>query len=117
MKSGTDLVMVKATATRDPSFTPMILIHARTASGSVITRTRSQPLLASGQKKLTAMAKPAEREATDTTRATQVIHPTSKPIKSPKARSEEHTSELQSRGHLVCRLLLETKKTQHTRTR
>src|SRR5690625_2384366 len=25
------------------------------------------------------------------------------------SRSEEHTSELQSRGHLVCRLLLETK--------
>src|SRR5690625_5639541 len=32
-------------------------------------------------------------------------------------RSEEHTSELQSRGHLVCRLLLEKKKTksQHKR--
>src|SRR6266498_6137909 len=30
-------------------------------------------------------------------------------------RSEEHTSELQSRPHLVCRLLLEKKKTQqHT---
>src|SRR5207253_11124290 len=28
----------------------------------------------------------------------------------PLARSEEHTSELQSRGHLVCRLLLEKKK-------
>src|SRR5690625_5130509 len=28
-------------------------------------------------------------------------------------RSEEHTSELQSRGHLVCRLLLEKKKTRH----
>src|SRR5690625_6503811 len=27
-----------------------------------------------------------------------------------KQRSEEHTSELQSRGHLVCRLLLEKKK-------
>src|SRR5207253_9090508 len=27
-----------------------------------------------------------------------------------KGRSEEHTSELQSRGHLVCRLLLEKKK-------
>src|SRR5690625_6208790 len=27
-------------------------------------------------------------------------------------RSEEHTSELQSRGHLVCRLLLEKKKKQ-----
>src|SRR5215208_2017761 len=28
-------------------------------------------------------------------------------------RSEEHTSELQSRGHLVCRLLLEKKKQLH----
>src|SRR5690625_5949481 len=28
----------------------------------------------------------------------------------PDLRSEEHTSELQSRGHLVCRLLLEKKK-------
>src|SRR5439155_24676353 len=34
--------------------------------------------------------------------------PTAKPIA--VARSEEHTSELQSRGHLVCRLLLEKKK-------
>src|SRR2546422_11042633 len=30
-------------------------------------------------------------------------------------RSEEHTSELQSRLHLVCRLLLEKKKKQHQR--
>src|SRR5262245_64558645 len=30
------------------------------------------------------------------------------------ARSEEHTSELQSLRHLVCRLLLEKKKTQET---
>src|SRR3712207_8550000 len=29
-------------------------------------------------------------------------------------RSEEHTSELQSRQYLVCRLLLEKKKKQHT---
>src|SRR5439155_24895563 len=29
--------------------------------------------------------------------------------KGPVPRSEEHTSELQSRGHLVCRLLLEKK--------
>src|SRR5690625_6186410 len=33
-------------------------------------------------------------------------------IDSKKIRSEEHTSELQSRGHLVCRLLLEKKKKQ-----
>src|SRR5690625_6192002 len=31
-------------------------------------------------------------------------------IHQPSLRSEEHTSELQSRGHLVCRLLLEKKK-------
>src|SRR2546422_8412030 len=31
------------------------------------------------------------------------------------ARSEEHTSELQSRLHLVCRLLLEKKKNKDTR--
>src|SRR5439155_20390597 len=31
-----------------------------------------------------------------------------------KSRSEEHTSELQSRGHLVCRLLLEKKKRRHS---
>src|SRR5690554_7061754 len=32
----------------------------------------------------------------------------------PYSRSEEHTSELQSRPHLVCRLLLEKKKTNST---
>src|SRR5690625_6070229 len=32
-------------------------------------------------------------------------------LKRQHSRSEEHTSELQSRGHLVCRLLLEKKKT------
>src|SRR5437870_11243594 len=31
-------------------------------------------------------------------------------------RSEEHTSELQSRGHLVCRLLLEKKKNKSNTT-
>src|SRR3712207_8853172 len=32
--------------------------------------------------------------------------------RAPPTRSEEHTSELQSRQYLVCRLLLEKKKTQ-----
>src|SRR2546422_1322959 len=35
----------------------------------------------------------------------------------PRGRSEEHTSELQSRLHLVCRLLLEKKKKQKKRVR
>src|SRR5436305_10107862 len=34
-----------------------------------------------------------------------------------RGRSEEHTSELQSRPHLVCRLLLEKKKIAHPATR
>ena len=34
-------------------------------------------------------------------------------VQSGDERSEEHTSELQSRPHLVCRLLLEKKKKQH----
>src|SRR3989442_11951828 len=34
-----------------------------------------------------------------------------------QGRSEEHTSELQSRPHLVCRLLLEKKKNTHAHPR
>src|SRR5690349_23731994 len=36
-----------------------------------------------------------------------------KKVRNPDERSEEHTSELQSRRDLVCRLLLEKKKKQH----
>src|SRR5258708_28203110 len=38
-------------------------------------------------------------------------------IREVRARSEEHTSELQSPDHLVCRLLLEKKKTNRSWTR
>src|SRR3712207_8381511 len=38
-----------------------------------------------------------------------------RPTIGPLARSEEHTSELQSRQYLVCRLLLEKKKQVHPR--
>src|SRR5690625_6382222 len=41
---------------------------------------------------------------------TTAVHPN--PNHTRSTRSEEHTSELQSRGHLVCRLLLEKKKKQ-----
>src|SRR5439155_20765571 len=43
--------------------------------------------------------------------------PLSKSRTNCRVRSEEHTSELQSRGHIVCRLLLEKKKqNDHRRT-
>src|SRR5439155_10108840 len=43
-----------------------------------------------------------------TSSSTPATTPSRLPID--RVRSEEHTSELQSRGHLVCRLLLEKKK-------
>src|SRR3712207_8516123 len=47
--------------------------------------------------------------------AAQADHAARDPVRA-DLRSEEHTSELQSRQYLVCRLLLEKKKTQPTRT-
>src|SRR5690625_96281 len=43
-------------------------------------------------------------------RVSAVFMPETSTIYPEEPRSEEHTSELQSRGHLVCRLLLEKKK-------
>src|SRR3712207_8472348 len=43
-----------------------------------------------------------------------VLHLCGDPLDLRGVRSEEHTSELQSRQYLVCRLLLEKKKTTHT---
>src|SRR2546429_9898246 len=43
-------------------------------------------------------------------RASATASPTATPAAIAAPRSEEHTSELQSRLHLVCRLLLEKKK-------
>src|SRR3989442_3261847 len=45
----------------------------------------------------------------------QVKAPTTCADRDPGGRSEEHTSELQSRPHLVCRLLLEKKKKKQKR--
>src|SRR5258708_18420452 len=45
------------------------------------------------------------------------VHVQDGPASGPQGRSEEHTSELQSPDHLVCRLLLEKKKkTDHHRS-
>src|SRR3712207_9367715 len=49
-----------------------------------------------------------------TTGPTPACGPASTPARpGPRGRSEEHTSELQSRQYLVCRLLLEKKKKSH----
>src|SRR5690625_3620153 len=51
----------------------------------------------------------AEVARTKGHRGRQVVVYSVHDSESVSTRSEEHTSELQSRGHLVCRLLLETK--------
>src|SRR5439155_18076184 len=53
-------------------------------------------------------AEPAFRSAREA--PIRDLHPASRRPGGNGRRSEEHTSELQSRGHLVCRLLLEKKK-------
>src|SRR5690625_6631634 len=45
-----------------------------------------------------------------------ILQPSSPKAVKDQSRSEEHTSELQSRGHLVCRLLLEKKNNTNTHT-
>src|SRR5690625_6315205 len=54
-------------------------------------------------------ATPTRPRAPPTPAATRA-RPTGRAPCSQRSRSEEHTSELQSRGQLVCRLLLEKKK-------
>src|SRR3989449_4885274 len=49
-------------------------------------------------------------------RAVWIMVPSGPPTEETVNRSEEHTSELQSRLHLVCRLLLEKKKKKTTST-
>src|SRR5439155_24252960 len=51
-----------------------------------------------------------EQALSEPTPCSPVIDPPASMQATRISRSEEHTSELQSRGHLVCRLLLEKKK-------
>src|SRR5690554_7641462 len=72
----------------------------------------SVPLMASGVSSRLISSTLAS-EAANKRRATKGAKRLPVPISS---RSEEHTSELQSRPHLVCRLLLEKKKQHDGRT-
>src|SRR2546422_5431522 len=59
----------------------------------------------------TAFSIPLVVDSPDSWRSSSFLTVCSEPaLKSESQRSEEHTSELQSRLHLVCRLLLEKKK-------
>src|SRR2546429_1695161 len=79
------------------------------------TQPRTKPCAASHSLSL-AIASPATRFTTGSFEGSAVAMPPigTAPRLREIARSEEHTSELQSRLHLVCRLLLEKKKCTRT---
>ena len=70
---------------RTPDRTPITFSPVRASSGSEMAIARGQPRSTAGHRKLRAWAKPTDSEATDATRASHVIQPTSKPISSPNA--------------------------------
>src|SRR5690348_17717719 len=64
-----------------------------------------------------AVCLPAKRSTRCSARSIPLVTPpavTRSPSSTTRSRSEEHTSELQSPVHLVCRLLLEKKKRQYS---
>src|SRR3712207_8961693 len=79
-----------------------IFMHRCSASMTTSTPRGSSALTSvSATSEVMRSCNPGRRAARSTTRAS-LLNP---------VRSEEHTSELQSRQYLVCRLLLEKKKT------
>src|SRR5690625_6331255 len=69
----------------------------------------------SGFERSEARKKPWPRPKAEPPQKQSQPPPKAKLPQKQRRRSEEHTSELQSRGHLVCRLLLEKKKQQSRR--
>src|SRR5947208_5064973 len=65
-----------------------------------------------GKRSMTRVGRAVEKGETDGFMKILVDAETKKILGASSNRSEEHTSELQSPDHLVCRLLLEKKKTQ-----
>src|SRR5690625_5978531 len=84
------------------------------ASATAVKRIReldADPALGPADLEETIQA--AQRNIIDRVSTEPVLSGMGTTVTSLLLRSEEHTSELQSRGHLVCRLLLEKKKHLH----
>src|SRR5437660_2533832 len=101
------------------SWVPAKPLLVRSSPGSspgalwISTRSSSKPPVSPSQKSSNAWAKLISASSK---RISFAPHSAELPSSS-KERSEEHTSELQSRGHLVCRLLLEKKKRAYNQRR
>src|SRR5439155_13670122 len=87
-------------------YTTLFRSHAHAASargGGLCQRAGDRAALREASEAL-ARALSGPRGASQSRGGRQIEH-----VRELRMRSEEHTSELQSRGHLVCRLLLEKK--------
>src|SRR5439155_7291990 len=102
--------------TRSPGASPLTTSTRPLASSapSVTARTTVRPFSHTSTYPASAIAARGiatmRRRSAPSRTATLAPGRKSEPAAGSDFRSEEHTSELQSRGHLVCRLLLEKKK-------
>ena len=85
ISSGSVLVMARNTAVRTPDLTPTTLIAVSASTGSDDRERPAEPHVGRRPEKPRARANPTESEATEETRASQVIHPTSNPTNGPNA--------------------------------
>src|SRR3989449_7294895 len=97
-----EVPLARGLATRTTNWTEPVAPAARLPGDQVTTPLASVP--------------PAVAETKVVLAGTVSVRTTPVALALPVLRSEEHTSELQSRLHLVCRLLLEKKKKEHPRT-
>src|SRR3712207_8947356 len=76
------------------------------------TRCPPRPVAAGRGRAISGLARSGAMEDVRDYPRPPALEPVAAPMRgsTPTSRSEEHTSELQSRQYLVCRLLLETKK-------
>src|SRR3712207_8063177 len=77
---------------------------------TTLFRSRSPPCRSSTRRRATATSTSTRRPTSTPPGASSSTPRPSAPASATPRRSEEHTSELQSRQYLVCRLLLEKKK-------
>src|SRR2546430_12589751 len=96
---------------RSTLFPYTTLSRSRTAAASAARYHRARPRYANPDDPPSAAVRSPHTPAADPSTETPA-RPPARRQPEPKARSEEHTSELQSQSNLVCRLLLEKKEAQ-----